>query len=99
MSSKRNPSCGTRTTLCRSDAWDCENCYDSWAHLTWIMLNVEQHLGSKEDFTNWLTTTYMFHLASRIGDYESAIKLFVGNADRSIVPSGSRRRSFGNGNA
>ena len=70
-----NPDLTTTRACCRSDAWDCENCYDSWAHLTWIMLNVEQHLGSKEDFTNWLTTTYMFHLASRIGDYESAIKL------------------------
>lgn len=70
-----NPDLTTTRGCCRSNTWDCENCYDSWAHLTWIMVNVEKHLGSKQEFTNWLTTTYMFHLAGRIVDFESRITL------------------------
>jgi hypothetical protein len=70
-----NPDLVSTRACCRSDSWDCANCYDTWAHLTWIMVNVEQHLGSKQDFTNWLITTYMFHLTGRIGDYDAGIKL------------------------
>ncbi len=70
-----NPDLKSTRACCRSDSWDCANCYDTWAHLAWIMVNVEQHLGSKQEFTNWLTTTYLFHLAGRIGDYASGITL------------------------
>lgn len=34
---------------------DCANCFDVWEHFSWIILNMKQHLGSKEEFTNWLT--------------------------------------------
>jgi MoaA/NifB/PqqE/SkfB family radical SAM enzyme len=70
-----NPDLTTTRGCCRSDTWDCENCFDSWAQLSWIMVNVEKHLGSKEEFTNWLTAVYMFHLTARIIDFDSGIKL------------------------
>lgn len=70
-----NPDLTTTRACCRSDKWDCENCFDSWAQLAWIMVNVEKHLGSKEEFTNWLTAVYMFHLTARIVDFDSGIKL------------------------
>jgi hypothetical protein len=39
------------------------------------MLNMRKHLGSKQEFTNWLTTMYLFYLINRIVDYESGMKL------------------------
>ncbi|HEX9669381.1 MAG TPA: radical SAM protein [Thermoanaerobaculia bacterium] len=65
----------TTRACCRSDNWDCANCFDTWAHLSWIMTNVDKHLGSKQDFTNWLTTTYVFHLTGRIVDLEDRRRL------------------------
>jgi MoaA/NifB/PqqE/SkfB family radical SAM enzyme len=65
----------TTRGCCRSSEWDCQNCFDTWAHISWIIVNVEKHLGSRQDFTNWLTTTYIFHLTGRIVDFEQGIKL------------------------
>lgn len=70
-----NPDLTTTRACCRSDSWDCVNCFDTWAHLSWIMTNVDQHLGSRQDFTNWLTTTYVFHLTGRIVDFEDRRRL------------------------
>lgn len=41
---------------------DCSACYNALARSTWIMINQDLHLGSKEEFTNWLTTVYTFYL-------------------------------------
>ena len=70
-----NPDLSSTRACCRSDSWDCGNCFDTWAHLSWIMTNVDKHLGSKQDFTNWLTTTYIFHLTGRIIDFEDRRRL------------------------
>lgn len=70
-----NPDLKTTRACCRSNSWDCGNCFDSWAHLTWIIVNVEPHLESKEGFTAWLTAAYLFHLTNRIVDFDSGIKL------------------------
>jgi len=70
-----NPDLSSTRACCRSDSWDCANCFDTWAHLSWIMTNVDKHLGSKQDFTNWLTTTYIFHLTGRIVDFEDRHRL------------------------
>jgi hypothetical protein len=77
-----NPDLKTTRGCCRSSAWDCENCFDTWAHISWIIVNVQKHLGSKEEFTNWLTTTYIFHLTGRIVDFEEGIKLLPEIHDR-----------------
>ncbi len=52
---------------------DCSSCFDVWQHFSWIILNLKKHLASKEEFTNWLTTMYLFYLINRIVDYRSGI--------------------------
>ncbi|MCI0443736.1 radical SAM protein [bacterium] len=54
---------------------ECESCFDVWEHFSWIMLNLRKHLASKQEFTWWLTTTYMFYLINRIVDFESGIQV------------------------
>lgn len=70
-----NPDLRTTRGCCRSDRYDCENCFDAYAHVSWIILNLEKHLGSKQEFTRWLTTLYIFYLANRILDFESGVEL------------------------
>lgn len=60
---------------CRSDSYDCANCRDTWAHMAWIMVNLDQYLGSKEDFTNWLSTNFVFYLTSHIIDPAEGARL------------------------
>lgn len=47
---------------------DCSSCFDTWEHFSWIMINLRKHLGSPEDFNNWLTATYLFYIINRIVD-------------------------------
>jgi hypothetical protein len=39
------------------------------------MLNMRRHLGSKQEFTNWLTTMYLFYLMNRFVDFDAGISL------------------------
>ncbi|MCP4201997.1 MAG: hypothetical protein GY769_08695 [bacterium] len=54
---------------------DCSNCFDVWERFSWVMINLRKHLGSKREFTCWLTVMYMFYLINRIVDYEEGIEL------------------------
>lgn len=63
----------TTRGCCRSDTYDCGNCRDTWAHMVWIMVNLEKSLGSAADFADWLTTNYIFYLTSHIIDFESGV--------------------------
>ncbi|MDH5474746.1 MAG: radical SAM protein [Cyclobacteriaceae bacterium] len=45
---------------------DCDSCYDTWEHFSWVMVNLKKHLNSKEDFTDWLTTMYLFYYINRL---------------------------------
>ncbi len=65
----------TTRGCCRSDSYDCTNCRDTWAHMVWIMVNLEKYLGSRAEFANWLHTNYIFYLTSRIVDFEAGVKL------------------------
>ncbi len=60
---------------CVGDTRDCSTCYDVWAHMSWIMLQRRPHLASKREFTNWLTTVYMFYFAARLLDFDAGVKL------------------------
>ena len=60
---------------CTGVSRDCDTCYDTWEHFSWVMLNLKKHLGTKQDFTNWLTTMYLFYLINRIVDFEEGVKL------------------------
>ena len=53
----------------------CDSCFDVWNHFSWVMLNMKKHLGSKQEFTNWLTSMYLFYLINRLVDYETGINL------------------------
>ena len=52
----------------------CDSCFDVWNHFSWIMLNMKKHLGSKQEFTNWLTSMYLFYLINRLVDYKKGMK-------------------------
>jgi hypothetical protein len=54
---------------------DCSTCFNVWTHFGWIMLNMKRHLHSKQEFTNWLTTMYLFYLITRIINFEEGVKL------------------------
>lgn len=53
----------------------CDSCFDVWEHFSWIILNMKKHLGSKQEFTNWLTTLYTFYLINRLVDFDEGVKL------------------------
>ncbi len=44
---------------------DCDSCFDTWEHFSWIMIHLKKHLRSKLDFTRWLTTMYLFYFITR----------------------------------
>jgi len=54
---------------------DCSTCMDVWAHLSWITLNAERHLGSKQEFTNWLGSVFLIYLAMRTLDFDKCVPL------------------------
>jgi hypothetical protein len=72
-----NPDLATTRACCRSDKYDCQNCYDTWAHMAWIIASLERHLGSKRDFTCWLSTMYMFYLSNHIIDFSKSVALLA----------------------
>jgi len=69
------PDLKTTRRCCVGDARDCSTCFNVWTRVGWIMLNMQLHLGSKQEFTNWLTTMYIFYLINRIVDFDEGVKL------------------------
>ena len=65
----------TTRRCCTGIDRNCDTCYDTWEHFSWVMLNMKKHLGSKQEFTNWLTTMYLFYVINRIVDFDGGIKL------------------------
>lgn len=88
-----NADFSTTRRCCTGIDRDCETCFDTWEHFSWVMLNMKKHLGSKQEFTNWLTTMYLFYLINRIVDSRKGVKLLpeihrrVGQTDYDIVIS------------
>lgn len=70
-----NPDLKSTRRCCIGNDRDCSNCFDVWAHFSWIMMNMRRHLGSKQEFSNWLTTVYLFYMINRITDFNNAVKL------------------------
>ncbi|MGL1936098.1 MAG: radical SAM protein [Fibrobacterales bacterium] len=59
------PDLKTTKLCCQSlNRKDCSICFDTWAHEGWIMLNLQKHLGSKQEFTNWLSAVYVYYLTN-----------------------------------
>ena len=70
-----NPDLVTTRRCCVGNERDCGNCYDVYAHISWIMMNLHRHVGTKQDFTDWLTTMYVFYLGNRILPFRDRIGL------------------------
>jgi hypothetical protein len=70
-----NPDLTSTRRCCVGHERDCSTCFDVWAHTSWIMLHMRRHLGSKREFTNWLTTMYLFYLMNRFVDFEAGVSL------------------------
>ncbi len=59
---------------CTGEDRDCGTCFDVWEHFAWIMIHLRKHLGSAEEFTRWLTSTYLFYWINRIVDFPSGVE-------------------------
>jgi organic radical activating enzyme len=58
------------------DDHDCSACYNVLARVTWVVINQAAHLETKQEFTNWLTSTYIFYVFTGIIERErGAVKL------------------------
>jgi len=98
-----NPDLETTRRCCAGDDRDCANCFECWAHFSWIILNLERHLGSKQEFTNWLTTMYLFYLTNHIVDFAAGVELLpeihrrasrLQAAPRPAAPAGGAAREI-----
>ena len=56
----------TTRRCCTGIDRSCDSCFDAWEHFSWIMINMKMHMGSKQEFANWLTTLYMFYYINRL---------------------------------
>jgi hypothetical protein len=72
---------------CTGDDRDCDSCFDVWEHFSWVMLNLRRHLGSQQEFTNWLTTTFLFYLINRLVNFEEDIQ-WLPEIHRRVIPAG-----------
>jgi len=70
-----NADFATTRRCCTGINRDCDSCYDTWEHFSWIMINMRKHLKSEEDFANWLTTVYTFYFVSRMVEPEDPDQL------------------------
>jgi MoaA/NifB/PqqE/SkfB family radical SAM enzyme len=70
-----NPDLATTRRCCVGNERDCGTCLDVWAHNVWIMMRLEAHLASKQEFTNWLTTVYLYYLIIRAVNFDERIGL------------------------
>lgn len=59
----------TTRRCCIGSARDCDTCTDLWATSGWIQGAMRRHVRSQEDFTNWLGSTYIFYLQTRMIDW------------------------------
>jgi MoaA/NifB/PqqE/SkfB family radical SAM enzyme len=53
---------------------DCSKCHNAYARYIWIMLNRNIHTDTKQDFTNWLTTAWMFSFAAGALDRDQGMR-------------------------
>jgi len=58
---------------CTGEQRSCASCYDVWEHFSWVMLHLRRHLDTVEEFTDWLTASYLFYLINRLVDFERGV--------------------------
>lgn len=59
----------TTRRCCTGHTRDCSSCFDVWERFSWVMLHMRKHMRSKQEFTNWLTTMYLFYFLNRMVDW------------------------------
>ena len=84
----------TTRRCCTGNERGCESCFDVWQHFSWVMLNFKKHLRNKKDFTNWLSTSYLFYLINRLVDYEAGLALLPQIHKRLLTETDEEEPSF-----
>lgn len=69
------PDLKTTRRCCIGEAHDCASCRNVYSKMTWISVNARTHLDAKDDFFNWLTSTYILHLFVRAVDVRKAPRI------------------------
>jgi hypothetical protein len=67
----------TSRRCCTGVDRDCDSCFDTWEHFSWIMINMRAHLGSKPEFSDWLTSMFAFYVVNRLVDFEQGLELLA----------------------
>lgn len=75
----------TTRRCCTGIARSCDSCFDTWEHFSWVMINMRKHLGSKEEFSNWLFTMYTFYLINRLVNISEADSVISEIHSREVV--------------
>lgn len=65
-----NPDFQSTRKCCVGEDRDCSNCFDMWAHMSWIMQSMHKHTNSKTEFTHWLVSVYVFYWINPFVDFE-----------------------------
>ena len=70
-----NADLATTRRCCTGVSRDCDSCLDTWEHFSWVTLNLRKHLVSKQEFTHWLATTWLFYFINRLVDVDEGARL------------------------
>jgi MoaA/NifB/PqqE/SkfB family radical SAM enzyme len=65
----------TTRRCCTGITRSCDSCFDTWEHFSWIMINMKTHLITKQKFTKWLTTMYMFYYINGLVEIDKSEKI------------------------
>jgi len=79
----------TTRRCCTGVDRSCASCFDTWQHFSWVMLNMRGHCGSAADFTQWLTTTYLFYFINRLVDVEGGAAWLPEIHRRTLIRQGT----------
>ena len=62
---------------CTGEHRNCDSCFDTWEHFSWIMVHMRKHMGSKEEFGAWLSTVYLFYFINRITQFNKGDEILI----------------------
>jgi hypothetical protein len=88
-----NADFATSRRCCTGVDRDCNSCYDTWEHFSWVMVNMKKHLGSQENFANWLCTMYLFYLINGLTGKAAPGMMEIQNFLKQLSPSKDIRKS------
>jgi len=80
-----NADFSTTRRCCTGVDRDCDSCFDTWEHFSWIMINMRKHLGSRQVFSDWLVTMFAFYVVNRLVDFDAGLELL--NSAQSELPA------------